>query len=105
MKTRLQQAISLTQDEIDDLLRGDDNDPVNSPQHYHLTLPDGHEIEAIDYIHAVVGDEGMVAYCRASALKYLSRAGRKDDFAQDLRKAAWFCTKAAHVVEDSEQDD
>jgi len=104
MKTRLQQAISLTQDEIDDLLRGDDDDPVNSPQHYHLTLPDGYEIEAIDYIQAVLGDDGMVAYCRGSALKYLSRAGRKDDYAQDLRKAAWFCTKAAHVVEDNNRD-
>lgn len=104
MKTRLQQAISLTQDEIDDLLRGDDGDPVNSPQHYHLKLPDGYEIEAIDYIQAVLGDEGMVAYCRGSAIKYMSRAGRKDDYAQDLRKAAWFCTKAAHVVEDCEKD-
>lgn len=81
-----------------DELRGDD--PVSRPAHYQLRLPDGEPIEAIDFIHAVLGDEGAVAYCHGSALKYLSRAGRKDDFAQDLRKAAWFCTRAAHVLED-----
>jgi hypothetical protein len=116
MKTRLQDAIRVTEEEISELLRtqeevnkflrgdkDDNDDPVNSPQHYHLTLPDGYEIEAIDYIQAVLGDEGMVAYCRGSAIKYLSRAGRKDDYAQDLRKAAWFCTKAAHTLEDSDE--
>lgn len=76
------------------------DDLVNKPLHYQLVLPDGQPIEAIDFIHAVLGDEGAVAYCHGSALKYLSRAGRKDDFAQDLRKAAWFCTRAAHVLED-----
>lgn len=81
-----------------DELRGDD-DPVSSPAHYQLMLPDGEPIEAIDYIHAVLGDDGVVAYCRGSALKYLSRAGRKDDYAQDLRKAAWFTTYAAGVLE------
>jgi hypothetical protein len=105
MRTRLQEAITVTEEEIEELLRGDRDDAVNSPAHYHLTLPDGTEIEAIDYIQSVLGDDGMVAYCRGSALKYLSRAGRKDDLAQDLRKAAWFCTKAAHVVEDIAEDD
>ena len=85
-----------------DELRGDD--PVSSPSHYQLRLPDGEPVEAIDYIQAVLGDDGFVAYCRGSAIKYLSRAGRKDDFSQDLRKAAWFVTRAAQVVEDSRVD-
>ena len=104
MKTRLQDAIRVTEDEINDLLRGDNDDPVNSPSHYKLMLPDGNEIEAIDYIQAVLGEEGMIAYCRGSAIKYLSRAGRKDLASQDLRKAAWFCTKAAQVAEDIEPE-
>ncbi len=92
-------------EDIDAWLRGDaDEDVVNHPQHYQLTLPNGEPIEAIDYIQAVLGDDGAVSYCVGSAIKYLSRAGRKDDYAQDLRKAAWFCTKAAHVVEDCEKD-
>ena len=95
------------QDEVNKFLRGDkddNDDPVNSPSHYKLMLPDGNEIEAIDYIQAVLGEEGMIAYCRGSAIKYLSRAGRKDLASQDLRKAAWFCTKAAQVAEDIEPE-
>jgi hypothetical protein len=43
-----------------------------------------------------------VSYCVGSAIKYLSRAGRKggNSREQDLRKAAWFCTKGAQVCED-----
>lgn len=78
------------------------DDPVYSPSHYRLVLPNGEEIEAIDLIHSVLGEEGMVSYCRGSALKYLCRAGKKDDLAQDLRKAAWFCMKAAQTVEDGQ---
>jgi hypothetical protein len=107
MKTRLQEAVKITQEEIDELLRGDkddNDDPVYNPRHYKIMLPDGNDIEAIEYIQGVLGDGGFIAYCRGSALKYLSRAGRKDDYAQDLRKAAWFCTKAAQVAEDNEKD-
>ena len=108
MKTRIQEAVKITQDEMNELLRGDkddNDDPVYNPRHYKVILPNGYDIEAIDYIQGVLGDEGMIAYCQGSALKYLSRAGRKDDLAQDLRKAAWFCTKAAQVVEDNEENE
>ena len=90
-------------EDIDAWLRGDaDEDVVNHPQHYQLTLPNGEPIEAIDYIQAVLGDDGAVSYCVGSAIKYLSRAGRKggNSQEQDLRKAAWFCTKGAQVCED-----
>ena len=77
-------------------------DDMINPKHYKLELPDGREIEAIDYIVAVLNPRGAADYCRGSALKYLSRAGRKNGNleAEDFRKAAWFCTKAAHLVED-----
>ncbi len=102
--SRLSDMIDATQDDIDALLRGDaDEDVVNHPQHYQLTLPSGEPIEAIDYIQAVLGDDGAVSYCVGSAIKYLSRAGRKggNSREQDLRKAAWFCTKGAQVCEDT----
>ena len=101
--SRLSDMIDATQDDIDAMLRGDaDEDVVNHPQHYQLTLPNGEPIEAIDYIQAVLGDDGAVSYCVGSAIKYLSRAGRKggNSREQDLRKAAWFCTKGAQVCED-----
>jgi hypothetical protein len=95
-------------EDIDAWLRGDaDEDVVNHPQHYQLTLPNGEPIEAIDYIQAVLGDDGAVSYCVGSAIKYLSRAGRKggNSREQDLRKAAWFCTKAAQVCEEIVDDE
>lgn len=89
-------------EEFDAMLRGDhDEDVVNSPSHYKLEI-DGQQFEAIDVIRAVVGDEGFVAYCHASALKYLCRAGRKagNATAQDFRKAAWFLTAGAQKLDD-----
>ena len=60
-------------------------DMVNSPPHYKV---DG--IEAIEYIQAKLSPEEFAGYCRGNALKYLSRAGHKDDAAQDYRKAIWY---------------
>jgi hypothetical protein len=84
--------------EFDDLT----SDPV-SPAHYKMRTADGFEIQTIDFIRAVLGDVGTVAYCTGSAIKYLSRAGKKQGapVAQDLRKAAWFCTFAAQVAEEN----
>lgn len=97
-------AQSLYEDslEFDDLT----SDPV-SPAHYKMRTADGFEIQTIDFIRAVLGDAGTVAYCTGSAIKYLSRAGKKDGAptAQDLRKAGWFCTFAAQIAEDSEGQD
>ena len=72
-------------------------DPVERPEHY---LTGG--IETIDYIRAKLGDDGLVGYCMGNAIKYLSRAGKKDPdkIAQDLRKAAWYCNKAAEVLDE-----
>ena len=76
------------------------SDPIN-PKHYQFDI-NGFKVEAFDYIRVVLGDEGALAYCRGSALKYLSRAGRKEGqpSEQDFKKAAWFCVKAAHIAED-----
>ena len=117
MKSRLHSAVEYTKedlesirrtvDDIDRWLRGDsDEDVVNSPSHYKIELPfDGVKIEAIEYIAGVLGPEGAVDYCVGSALKYLSRAGRKagNSRAQDLRKAAWFCTTGAQYLEHEEK--
>jgi len=80
-------------------------DDMINPKHYQLRLPSGESIEAIDYIRAVLGERGALAYCHGSALKYLSRAGNKDGqpAERDLRKAAWFCLTAAHIIEDNEE--
>lgn len=59
-------------------------DMVN-PDHYKVG-----GIEAIDYLQAKLSKEEFAGFCRGNALKYLSRAGHKDDAAQEYRKAIWY---------------
>lgn len=56
------------------------NDPVNRPAHY----TDG-KIEVIDYI-----EDKELGFHLGNVVKYVSRAGKKDDKIQDLLKAKWY---------------
>ena len=58
------------------------HDPVNHPAHD----TDG-QIEVIDFI-----DDKQLPYCLGNAVKYISRAGRKDPTKtiEDLQKAVWY---------------
>lgn len=69
-------------------------DAVNHPKHYQSE--DG--IECIDAIRAALGVDGFVAYCRGNAIKYAFRSDKKENNAQDLRKAAWYLTRAAEEL-------
>jgi hypothetical protein len=98
--------MKLDDDEWDDLINDlVDEDMVNNPAHYKLVLPNGDEVEAIDVIHAALGSLQTVAYCRGAAIKYLMRADKKKAYAQDLRKAAWYCSHAATILEDEAPED
>lgn len=70
-------------------------DAVNHPSHYQSD----NGIECIDAIRAAVGLDGFVAHCRACAIKYAWRTGKKDAAPQELRKAAWYLTRAAEELE------
>jgi hypothetical protein len=59
-------------------------DPIH-PDHYK-----GGGIETIDYIQAKLTPEAFVGYCRGNVLKYVSRAGQKDDTVQEIGKAIWY---------------
>jgi hypothetical protein len=59
-------------------------DMIN-PDHYKVG-----GIETIDYLRAKLTPEEFAGYCRGNALKYLSRAGHKDDAAQEVSKAIWY---------------
>ena len=69
-------------------------DMVNKPPHYQTD----NGIECIDAIRAALGLDGFIAYCRGNAIKYGWRAGKKDETAQDLRKAAWYLERAAQEM-------
>ena len=61
-----------------------DNDPVN-PDHYKVG-----GIETIEFIEAKLSPEEFAGYCKGNMLKYITRAGHKDDAGQDMRKALWY---------------
>ena len=67
-----------------------ENDPVNHPSHY----TDG--IEVIDYI-----ESKRFPYHLGNAMKYLSRAGKKDKSktVEDLRKAVWYIERYISLLE------
>lgn len=66
-------------------------DAVQSPQHYTDT-----NIEVIDYI-----EDKNLGFCLGNAIKYISRAGRKNSAGmsdkektiQDLEKAIWYINR------------
>ena len=68
------------------------NDAVNHPSHY----TDG-KIEVIEYIE----DKGF-GYCLGNAIKYISRAGKKDPAkeVEDLRKAVWYIERRIRELEE-----
>lgn len=59
------------------------NNAVSHPSHY----TDG-KIEVIDYI-----EDKKFNYHLGNAIKYISRAGKKDDYIQDLHKAVWYINR------------
>ena len=65
------------------------DDMVNHPRHY-----TSGNIEVWDFII----DQDL-NYCRGSAMKYISRAGKKDDAIQDLNKAIRFLEREIKRLE------
>ena len=59
------------------------SDNVYSPSHYQLG---DLNIEAIDVIRAVLGEEKFEGYCRGNTIKYILRADKKNEL-EDLKKA------------------
>lgn len=85
-----QAFISWLYSEADPEKEEDKGDPVNHPSHY----TDG-KIEVIDYIE----DKGL-GFCLGSAVKYISRAGKKDQNkeVEDLQKAIWYINQKIEQI-------
>lgn len=58
------------------------DEAVNHPQHYGGA---DNPYEAIKVIEA-----WELGFCLGNTVKYISRAGKKDDVLQDLKKARWY---------------
>lgn len=66
-------------------------DPVECPSHY----IEGRAYEPID----VIEDWGL-DFCLGNAVKYISRAGRKNDEVEDLKKALWYIKRRIMQLEE-----
>ena len=64
---------------------------VNHPQHYG---GENNEYEAIKVIEA-----WRLDFCLGNTVKYISRAGKKDDVIQDLKKAKWYLERKIDQLE------
>lgn len=60
-----------------------DLDDVENPSHYKL---DGLDIESIDVVKSVLGQEGFRDFCLGNILKYGIRCKKKGQFDKDIRK-------------------
>ena len=66
------------------------HDSVNSPAHY----AEGRQFEPIDVI-----EDWELNFRLANTVKYISRAGRKKDILEDLRKARWYLDREIQHLE------
>ena len=71
------------------------DDPVNHPSHY-----TSGSIEVIDFI-----EDQRFPYHLGNAIKYISRAGKKDPKAlvTDLKKAVWYINRYIALLEMQEE--
>ena len=66
------------------------HDPVNNPSHY----AEGRQYEPIAVI-----EDWQLNYRLGNAVKYISRAGRKNNAIEDLRKAVWYIEREIESLE------
>ena len=66
----------------------DVHDAISHPSHYTQG-----QIESIQAIESMLGQNGIRAFCRASALQYIWRAPDKGKV-EDLKKAVWYLNYA-----------
>lgn len=64
-------------------------DNINHPKHYG---GNNNPHEAVKIIEAWLGIDGLKGFCLGNALKYIARAGKKEENSeeQDIAKAQWY---------------
>lgn len=69
-------------------------DDVNHPEHY-----TNGDVECIDAIESALGKTRFQGYLRGNVMKYIWRAGLKNDELEDLKKANWYLSKLMETME------
>ena len=75
-----------------DVNREDKKEMINHPQHYNKG-----KYEAIEVI-----EDWQLNFNLGNTVKYISRAGHKDDIIQDLKKALWYLDREIKRLEKGE---
>ena len=70
-------------------------DPVEKPFHYNTG-----EVECIDYIKQVLGQDGFIAYCHGNMIKYQHRYKYKSNPVEDMHKAKWYLEKMLETMKE-----
>ena len=71
------------------------SDPVNDPSHYTRG-----KIEVIEFI-----EDQRLSYHLGNVLKYICRAGFKNNEVEDLKKAAWYLNRYIGLIEGGVRDE
>lgn len=78
------------------------SDNIHRPAHY----MGRNGLEGIEVLRQFLTPEEYLGWCKGNALKYLLRAGRKNDANEDVAKAGKMCEfylKAAHDTSELER--
>lgn len=75
-----------------DVAREENKEMINHPSHYNKG-----KFEAIDVI-----EDWQLNFNLGNTVKYISRAGHKDDIIQDLKKALWYLDREIKRLEKGE---
>ena len=67
----------------------EEKEMINHPSHYNIG-----KYEAIDVI-----EDWELGFNLGNTIKYISRAGHKDDIVQDLKKARWYLDREIQRLE------
>lgn len=84
---RISEALNIDYKELN--IKEDKKEMINHPSHYNMG-----KYEAIDVI-----EDWNLGFNLGNTVKYISRAGHKDNILQDLKKALWYLDREIKRIE------
>ena len=89
---KIDQMLDICNKQIRENDNNKNKEMINHPQHYNQG-----KFEAIDVI-----EDWKLNFNLGNTIKYISRAGHKDDIIQDLKKASWYLNREIERLEKGE---
>ena len=89
---KIDQMLDICNKQIRENYDNKNKEMINHPQHYNMG-----KFEAIDVI-----EDWQLNFNLGNTVKYISRAGHKDDIIQDLKKSLWYLDREIKRLEKGE---